>query len=175
MRRCRFSLLVPTTITALVTCLTGGCGTSVTVLTFDELPLQPVDGLTVQGLTFGYQNGSFANYNGFSGPIDAQFLERPCLDGDASGILTLDFDKPTPTLKFGVALRHGNPLTPGLTIELFDADLMSLRVLPIDTEPLISFTEAKFVHTGIPVRRAVLDFDETASAFFHLDNLAFVR
>jgi hypothetical protein len=147
---------------------------AMTILTFDELPPQSVDGLTFQGVTFGYQGGSFTNYNGFSGPITAVYLDRPYLDGDAAGILTLDFATPTSILEFGVALRNGNPLTPALTVELFDANLMSLGTIPVDTQPLIAFTEAKFVHGGTPVSRAVLDFDETASNFFHIDNLTYV-
>jgi hypothetical protein len=44
---------------------------------------------------------------------------------------------------------------------------------PVTTIPLKDFTETLFTHGGLPIRRAVLDFDDTAAERFALDNLTF--
>ncbi len=146
-------------------------------LTFDELPEQEsVDGLTIQGMTFGY-NGTFSNYNGESGPISAKFLSRPYLDGRSDGTLTLDFASSTPVLEFSISYRNAQRFASAATVELFDKNLKPIGRFPVrvSTAPLITFTEGKFIHIGTPIRRAVINFDETINAFFHLDNIKFIR
>ena len=139
--------------------LAFGSGASATTLTFDELPRQSVDGLSFMGVTFGFTS-SDARYNA-GGPVDVTFVQDPSLEGDASGILTLDFDVPTPTLQFGVARSTaGNSLTPGFTVELFDSSLVSLGVTPVNTTTLISFSEAQFSYSGTPVKRAIIDLSQ---------------
>ena len=65
----------------------------VTTLSFDEVPFQPVDGLDVSGVTFGFQIGGVpstdAHYNAF-GPGTTTFVQDPSLEGNAAGVLTLD-------------------------------------------------------------------------------------
>jgi len=143
-------------------------------LTFDELPEQSVNGLTIQGLTFGY-DGTFSNYHGVSGPINATFLKQPYLDGHTNGTLTLDFSSPTPLLEFGISYRNAQTFTAAATVELFDKSLKSIGQFEVSTMPLLTFTEGRFIYTGTPIRRAVINFDETINAFFHLDNLKFIR
>lgn len=144
-------------------------------LDFTELPFQPVDGVSIAGVTFDFKIGGIdsldANYAS-GGPGSITFVQDPSLEGNSSGILTLDFAAPTPLLGFGVALSTFGTLTPGFTVELFDASLASLGIIPVTTNSLISFTEAQFNHIGTPILRAVLDFDDTAGRFA-LDNLTF--
>lgn len=156
---------------------TGKLAQAIT-LTFDELPFQPVDNLSFMGVTFDFKIGGVdstdANYNS-SGPGNITFVQDPSLEGNAAGILTLDFDKHIAKLEFDVSLNTFNPLVPGFTVELFDKNLTSLGVTPINTNPLISFTENTFSFVGISsVKRAIIDFNETTLVTrFALDNLHF--
>ena len=72
-----------------------------TVLTFTETASQPVDGLSVSGVTFGFTvNGvasTDARYNA-GGPGTLMFVQDPSLEGNANGVLTLHFDQPTTVL-----------------------------------------------------------------------------
>lgn len=149
-------------------------------LTFDELPFQPVDDLSFLGVTFDFKVGGLdsldANYNSI-GPGLITYLQDPSLEGNAAGILTLDFASPTSILDFGVALSAFNvSLSPGFTVALFDSALILLGITAVDTNPLSSpefVTEGLFSYAGIPVSRAVIDFDENSAERFALDNLTF--
>src|SRR5262249_3375462 len=74
-------------------------------LTFDELPFQPVDGLSYKGVTFGFtvngQPSTDANYHSF-GPGKLTYVQDPSLEGNTLGTLTLTFAKPTTVLQFGL-------------------------------------------------------------------------
>ncbi len=146
-----------------------------TTLDFTELPFQPVDGVSIAGVTFDFKIGGIdsldANYAS-GGPGSSTFVQDPSLEGNSSGILTLDFAALTPLLGFGAALSTFETLTPGFTVELFDASLTSLGITPVMTNSLIGFTEARFNHVGTPILRAMLDFDDTAGRFA-FDNLTF--
>jgi hypothetical protein len=147
-----------------------------TTLTFDELPFQPVDNLSLLGVTFDFKVGGVDSTDaiyGAGGPGTITFVQDPSLEGNAAGILTLDFTEPTSLLNFGVALSTFGSLTPGFTVELFDPALMSLGITPVNTSSLLSFTEGLFTYSGAPVTRAVIDFNETAAGRFALDNLTF--
>jgi hypothetical protein len=154
----------------------GRSGAAVT-LNFSELPNQPINGLSYMGITFHFGIGgnpsSDAEYNSF-GPGITTFLEDPTLEGNADGVLTLEFTpEPTDELQFGVALLTRDPLDPGFTVELFDTNLFSLGVIPVSTSPLVEFTEGQFTYRGTPIRQAVVDFDENSAERFAMDNVAF--
>lgn len=147
-----------------------------TVLTFDEVPFQPVDGLTVKDVTFDFKidgtDSTEAFYHSF-GPGTLDYIEDPSLTGDSTGILTMDFAAPTDVLQFAVALNTADDLTPGFTVELFDETLQSLGANSVDTTSVtgvIGFSEGVFAHSGTPVLRAVVDFAD-APGSFALDNL----
>lgn len=164
-------------VCVLVSLMSTGVVHAAVTLTFNELPTQPVDGLSYMGVTFGFTVGGSpsldARYNA-GGPGSIIFVQDPSLEGAAAGILTLDFAPlPTDVLRFGVALNSALPLTPGFTVELFDKNLVSLGVTPVNTLPLVSFTEGAFTYAGPAIRRAVIDFNETGATRFALDNLTF--
>ncbi len=156
-------------------CSTGAQAATVT-LTFGELPFQPVDGLSFNGVTFGFTVGGApstdANYNSF-GPGIITYVQDPSLEGNAAGTLTLDFAVPTPILQFGAALSIGGPFARGFSVELFDPALASLGVFDVATASVVSFTESRFSYQGPPVSRAVVTFNSAAAARFALDNLTF--
>ena len=76
-------------------------------LEFDELPYQTVDGLSYGGVTFGFSiagsPSTDAHYNAI-GPGMLTYVQDSSLEGNAQGILTLDFADPTHMLEFGLAL-----------------------------------------------------------------------
>jgi PEP-CTERM motif len=149
---------------------------ALTTLTFNELPFQPVDDLTFQGVTFDFKvagvDSADATYN-TDGPGSITYVQDPSLEGTSSGILALDFATPTPVLQFGVALATIGTLTPGFTVELFDASLVPIGSFSVITQDLAGFTEGQFVYPGgSSVGRAVVSFDASA-ARFAFDNLKF--
>jgi len=154
---------------------TGAVNAAVT-LTFDELPTQPVDGLNYNGVTFGFTVGGSpsadAVYNDI-GPGSITYLQDSSLEGNAAGILTLDFDMPTDQLDFGVALNTFNAAKPGYEVQLFDKSLVSLGSFSEDTHPLMIWSEGRFAHSGAPIRRAVISFNNQIANRFAIDNVTF--
>ena len=172
-----------------------GVGTTAqaATITFDELPFQPVDQLSLKGVTFDFKVGGVNSTNAdFDGPDprlptppDLRYINWPALDGDAAGTLTLDFTAPVSTLQFGATLSTYSPLTPGFSVELFDPALKSLGITPVNTysqsNSQYPFTENLFSYTGEPVKRAVLKFNDSFTPVtqccqqprFSIDNLTF--
>lgn len=153
----------------------------VTTLNFDEVPFQPVDGLDVSGVTFGFQIGGVpstdAHYNAF-GPGTTTFVQDPSLEGNAAGVLTLTFDQPTTVLEFGLARSCICTLTPGVSVEVFKpgAAGRSRGVINVTTSPIVSFSEALFSYSGPAIQTAVINFPSAGLAIrFALDNLSFHR
>lgn len=151
----------------------------VTTLTFDEVPFQPVDGLSIGGVTFGFQIGGTpstdAFYGGF-GPGNTTYVQDPSLEGNSAGVLTLTFDQPTTVLEFGIARSCICTLTPGVSVELFKPGAAgnSREVITMTTSPLISFSEALFSYSGPAIQTAVISFPSSELAIrFALDNLTF--
>lgn len=139
-------------------------------LAFNELPAQPVNGVSLNGLTFGFTNGD-ATYNAV-GPGSTVFVQEPLLEGSAFGTLTLRFARPTNRLEFGLALSTFFTLTPGATVALYNPGGHLRGLVPITTQSLGSFTEARFVYSGGAIGSAVITFNSAAGRFA-LDNLTF--
>jgi hypothetical protein len=145
-------------------------------LRFDELPFQMVDGLSYAGATFHFRVGGIDSDDAFYasyGPGDLTFVSDPSLTGNAAGILTLEFDVPTPVLEFGAALSTAESLTPGLTVQLF-SPTGSSRTFELNTVASgpIEFSEGRFSYAGDAISRARIDFADKASDFA-IDNLVF--
>ncbi|MDQ3650981.1 MAG: PEP-CTERM sorting domain-containing protein [Acidobacteriota bacterium] len=160
-------------------------------LTFDEVPPglvsvtnpTPPAGtspfLTTSGITFEFRVGGLLSADaryGANGPGAFTFVQGRVLEGDAAGILTLNFVVPTSQFQFGLGLTSPNNVTPGLTVELFDTALQSLGVNSVNTNRIstLPLSEGTFSYAGAPISRAVLNFNEDALAFprrFALDNL----
>src|SRR5262249_22054565 len=121
-------------------------------LTFDELPSQPVNGLHFKGVTFGYQQfgspSSDARYGAY-GPGSTAFVSDPSLEGSTYGVLTLTFDTPVTDIQFGVVLSTGLPLSPGATVDLYDASSTLIASIPMETSYHGYFyPEALFQYSG---------------------------
>ncbi len=154
--------------------MSAGAANAAFTLTFDELPTQPVDGLSYNGITFGFKVGGSpstdAIYNGI-GPGNLTYLQDPSLEGTTAGILTLDFSTPTDQLEFGVALNSYNPVTMAYVVRLYDSSYSLIGHFIENTSPLVLWTEGQFTYSGTRVRRAVIGFNDNAANRFALDNL----
>lgn len=149
-----------------------------TTITFDELPMQPVNGLTVEGVTFNFTQGgapSNAAYFGATGFGTSTYLSDPVLGGPTSGLLTLVFAQPTNILQFGVAMTSYLSLNDGAGVQLFDVQLLNPLGAPIfiDLDPIASWTEAKFDYSGGLIGGALIGFNSNLARNFALDNLTF--
>ena len=174
--------------TACITFATAGSAGAET-LTFDELGSPTsVNGLTVKGVTFDFQidgvDSTDAIYNqSFPPELPPNLfvnLQAPILEGNATGILSLDFAQPISELQFAVGVESLAPVTSALTVELFDSESNSLGSMPVNTSNQAILSEGLFTYSGVPVQRAVLDFDETKFGLdptldprFSVDNLSY--
>jgi len=163
-------------ICVVVSLMSAGVSNASVTLDFTELPNQPVDDLSYMGVTFGFKIHGIPSkdaYYNAGGPGSGVFVQEPLLEGNAEGILTLDFtSQPTDQLEFGVALDSYDTLKPGFTVVLFDPSLAVIGVNPVNTSPIVLFSENQFTYSGASISRAVIAFNARASRFA-LDNLTF--
>ena len=163
-------------ICVLLTLMSAGIANASVTLTFDELSTQPVDGLSYNGVTFGFKVGgipsSDAVYNGI-GPGNCIYLQDPTLEGTAAGTLTLDFSTPTDQLEFGVALNSYYPESPAYAVRLYDSSNTLIDTFIESTSPLVIWSEGLFTYSGPQFSRAVIGFNYQAANRFALDNLTF--
>ena len=146
-------------------------------LTFDELATQPVQGLTTNGVNFGFtvgtQTSQDAIYNR-PGPTGSGVVSGAALEGDARGVLTLNCASATPVLSFGVALTAPSNLAPGLTVRLLGPGAQAIGTQALNTTAAGTLSEGSFNFSGALLSSAVIDFNEglLASPFrFAIDNL----
>ena len=163
-------------ICILLVLMSTGAANAAFTLTFDELPTQSVDGLSYNGITFGFKVGgnpsTDATYNAI-GPGTLTYLQDPTLEGTTAGILILDFATPTDQLQFGVALNSYNAVTMGYAVRLYDPSYALIGVYSGNTSPLVLWSEGQFTYSGTPVIRAVIGFNDWIANQFAVDNLTF--
>lgn len=157
----------------------GNCASAAPItLTFDELTTRPVQGLVFSGITFGFTVGGNTSQDAVynrQGPGSLTYVQGAVLEGDANGILTLDFAVPTSTLSFGVALTSRSNLTPGFTVQLSNPALQPLGLFQVNTINPLGFAEARFDYSSALVSRVVVDFNQnfTGVQRFAFDNLTY--
>ena len=156
--------------------MSAGAAEATTTLTFDELSTKPVDGLSYNGVKFGFTVGDSpstdALYNSI-GPGDLIYLQGAVLEGTTSGTLTVDFASPTSLLQFGISLNSFDPETAAYKVQLFDTSLTSIGIFTRDTSPLNLWTEDLFSYSGTLISRAVINFNELLADRFAIDNLTY--
>jgi extracellular elastinolytic metalloproteinase len=157
----------------------SGSAPAPATITFTELSAQPVNGVTVNGVTFGFTvNGvpsSDAIFGG-SGPGATKFTTPPQLEGNAAGQLTMTFATPTPTLSFPVVLAVSTTVANAATIQLFDAanNLIGTTSLTTSVPAGFTFSEGLFTYNGpTPVKQARVTFNSAAAGRFVTDNIAY--
>ncbi len=149
-----------------------------TTLTFDELPLQPANGLSFRGVTFGYTVGGFASseaYYGDYGPGVTAYTQDPGLEGYTDGVLTLNLAQPVAALQFGLAVSSTVAVPDAATVSLYTATSILIGTFTVPTDPNgFLFASGQFVYNGAtPVSRAVISFNSNAAGAFLIDNLSF--
>lgn len=149
------------------------------LITFTELPLQPIDNLTFNGVTFDFKIGGVdsadANFNDTDGPNQLftngwSFGDLNTVEGSAFGVLRMDFAAPINFLQFAGAIDTTDPVSPGYTVNLFDPSLVLSSSTGVNTAPTpgFLFSEALFSYAGLPIIRAVVSFDATTGDCFGL-------
>jgi hypothetical protein len=149
------------------------------VLTMDDLPTQPVNGLMhPTGVQFGFTVVGAASldatYHG-GGPGIITFVQDPSIEGTVNGVLSVTFPNPTPSVRFGLARNATTQLTNGATVELFDASNVSLGTINLALNPMPMFAEGQFTYSGSAVKRMTVGFPEGfgSNGRFAFDNLLF--
>ena len=152
---------------------------------FGEIPTTAADGVSVAGVTFDYKIGAldsvsatFGAANVGFGPGNSVYLTDPVLEGDASGVLTMDFSSPATNLSFAVARDTGNSVSNAVRVTLFDTNLTVISITDVAITPLVQFSEGLFNYSGtVGIRRARLDFTVASSLLagdrFAIDNVSF--
>jgi hypothetical protein len=150
-----------------------------TVISFGELPMQNANGVSIDGVTFGYSgpDGAEAIY-GYSLGIPTENLSDPVLYGATSGTLTLDFAGPTTIVSFDIVLGTTNSVEDGYNVDLSDGgtDVFSQSY---DIDPQLILAEDVFNYSGAPIDLLTLTFpntvdsDDNQVASFAIDNLTF--
>ena len=145
---------------------------AITTITMDELPTQPINGLTLKGATFHDTAG--ATFNSPNGGQQT-FTQDPTILGFTTDVITVDLAQPSPFVQFGMSLSFTGPLTPGFSVELFDSSLVSLGITSVNTSVLPGdvFSEGQFTHAGALVSRLVITFPANSAVQFGFDNLSF--
>jgi hypothetical protein len=146
------------------------------LLTMDEVSFQPINGLTVKGVTFADTTG--ANYNAGDGGTQF-YTQDPVIEGTTAGeAITMTFVTPITSLSFGFALLTQATLPNAVQVQLFDPAGNSLgtffangRVIGSD-----NFTGGEFTGPNVGlIAKAVVTFPAAtvaAAPAFGLDNLA---
>ena len=176
-----------------VSLVAAQCISFATTIHFDEFgsaPLIDANGLSTQGVTFGFAPGQ-AVYNNTVGTAGNVLLSMdPVLSGPTTGILTLTFQDATPLLQFDILLLSLAPIDdsmmglnggPAYTVLLSNA--MGFQTsFSGSTVPLLGggYSEGQFSYSGTAINTATITFFHGVDANdmpvtqFGVDNLTFV-
>ncbi|MBV8654084.1 MAG: PEP-CTERM sorting domain-containing protein [Alphaproteobacteria bacterium] len=144
---------------------------------FGTLPNESANGVTVNGVTFGYTEfGSPSPTAMFNVSVAGatQNIPGAALVGFTDGILTMSFSHPVEEVSFDIAETTNLTLTPGYTVSLFDAGGHLLQTTPVETDPLVLFTEGEFDYDGAPISTVEISFDPNDANQFAVGPVSFV-
>jgi hypothetical protein len=148
-----------------------------TTIDFGTLPVESADGVTVNGVTFGYTEfGSHSPTALFNQSVAGatQNIPGAALVGFTDGVLTMSFSHVVEEVSFDVAETTNLTLTPGFTVSLFDAAGNLVETTPVETDPLVLFSEGEFDYDGAPISKVEIDFDPNDGNQFALGPVTFV-
>lgn len=154
-----------------------------TILNFNEVPETVANGFSLQGVTFGFKVAGLESADATFGASIAptgtfQNLSSPVLEGNAAGILNIDFESPATNLSFAVARFANTDVLNGVRVSLFDSSLNLISTMPLNLAITQVGPEGLFSYTGTTgVRRVRLDFTTVSQTVggdrFAIDNLAY--
>jgi hypothetical protein len=156
----------------------GSATASAATITFSELAPQTLNGLIINGVMFTFEIGGVPSLDATvgidPGPGLTPLNSPPNVEGNADGILTLDFLQPATSLQFGSHLSTLLVVSPGLTVQLFDLSLAPIGgPIPLNMVPTLVFAGGLFSVSGSLFSRAVIDFNGAAADRFTVDNVVF--
>lgn len=154
-----------------------------TILNFNEVPETIANGFSLQGVTFGFKVAGLESADATFGASIAptgtfQNLSSPVLEGNAAGILNIDFESPATNVSFAVARFANTNVLNGVRVSLFDSSLNLISTMPLNLAITQVGPEALFSYNGTTgVRRVRLDFTTVSATVgggrFAIDNLAY--
>ena len=142
-------------------------------LTFDEpefTPAGPINGKTVQGVTFLFDVGGLpsddATVGITTGPGFTPLLSPPLMEGDDAGVLTLLFNPPATSISFDFALNDIFDIPDAVTINIFDADDNPIGTASADATvpPLFLFAEGTLAISTNGQPKSLEKMDSTSNS-----------
>lgn len=156
------------------------------LITFSELTTRPVNGVTVNGVTFSFtgsgEPGIFGDPNGPSQPM--AYVNKPWLTGGTTGaFLTMQFSQPISSLRFGYALNTnvGGSVTNAMNVSLYSPSSLFLGTTSYNATSVLWSAEGLYNQIfATPVARVVLQFSSSYTFFgweplFGVDNISYTR
>jgi hypothetical protein len=141
-------------------------------LTMDEVPFQPVNGVTLKGVTFTDTSG--ADIDAADGG-QQHYTQDPVIEGQTGGeTLTMTFIQPAYGLQFGVSVSSQGLLVGAFTVQLFDPTGNPLGTFPVNASQLPgdNFSEGLFT-SSMTIGKAVVTFNSAEASAFGLDNVVY--
>ena len=142
-------------------------------LTMDEVGFQPINGLTVKGVTFADTAG--ADYDAGDGGKQV-YTQDPVIEGFLPETITMTFVSPITSFKFGFALSTQQTLTNAVEVQLYDpaGNLLGTFFANGQVNGNDNFTGGYFSAPAVGViAKAVVSFPNPGTAdAFGFDNLA---
>lgn len=151
---------------------------STVVIQFNELPEQDANGVSINGVTFGFPAGE--SLYGYTLGIPTENTTDPVLFGDTSGTLTLSFAQATPIFSFDIVLPTATTITNGYAVNLSDSSV-PVYSQEFNLAPPNGFilAEGVFSYSGAPIDFASVSFPNTTDdsgnpvSTFAIDNVTF--
>jgi len=150
--------------------------TETVTITFDEVPEGTVvNGMVIEDVTFGFSSLDATVTD--EGPGDTLYIEMPNIEGDAEGILTLDFAIPVFGVSYGFAVSAIGSQPDASTMVLIDSSLRPIGTFSADATDM-GFGYIEGINSGTstsPIAHAVITFSNPNPDMkrFALDNLAY--
>jgi hypothetical protein len=144
-------------------------------ITFDEVPPgTQVDRMAIDGVKFRFSSADAIVLEGGLG--GTQYIQPPCIEGDGSGTLTIDFDQPVFGVSYCFVLNILQPTPNATKMVLYDSGMAEVDTFFADADDM-GFYYIEGINIGvstIPIARAVITFAPTAQRFA-FDNLTYCR
>jgi hypothetical protein len=149
------------------------------IIDFSTLPNESVDGVSADGVTFGYTEQGYSSPEAFfdypttnyAGAAQTQLVGPYALFGYADGVLTMDFAAPVSTIDFAVALTTNAADTDGATVSVYDTNGALIATSDVATNPLVLFSEGSFTYSGADASSVSVSFDSSAAGDFALGSV----
>ncbi len=168
-------MLRPLAAAILFGSLYAGSAHANAVIDFGSLPQESVDGVTTNGVTFGYtefgSSSPTAMFNVDIGAGATQLVQENALVGFTDGVLTMTFATAVSHIDFAAALTTDQALAPGFSVSVFDAAGDLLETEAVDTTSLALFSEGAFSYDGAAATSVAISFDAVDANQFALGSV----